>query len=78
MRNLGGGPPATSRHMSRLLRLLPSRPDRVHRVSLREDQKPTIENRIQSKVIRPCLSAGRIMTIWLRVFNPLKKISLRQ
>ena len=29
--------------MSRLLRLLPSRPDRVHRVSLREDQEPTIE-----------------------------------
>ena len=29
--------------MSRLLRLLPSRPDRVHKVSLREDQRPTIE-----------------------------------
>ena len=31
-------PPATSRHTSRLLRLLPSGPDRVHKVSLREDQ----------------------------------------
>ncbi len=30
---------ATPRHMSRLLRLLPSGPGRVHRVSLRGDQK---------------------------------------
>jgi len=30
---------ATLRHMSRLLRLLPSGPGRVHRVSLRRDQK---------------------------------------
>lgn len=29
-------PPATSRHTRRLLRLLPSGPDRVHRVVLRE------------------------------------------
>lgn len=31
-------PPATSRHMNRLLWLLPSGPDQVHKVSLREDQ----------------------------------------
>lgn len=30
--------PATSRHTRRLLRLLPSRPDRVHKLVLREDQ----------------------------------------
>ena len=30
---------ATPRHMSRLLRLLPSGPGRVHRVSLRGDRK---------------------------------------
>ncbi len=30
---------ATPRHMSRLLRLLPSGPGRVHRVSLRRDRK---------------------------------------
>ena len=30
--------------MSRLLQLLPSGPDRVHKLSLREDQRPTIEN----------------------------------
>ena len=30
---------ATLRHMSRLLRLLPSGPGRVHRLSLRRDQK---------------------------------------
>ncbi len=30
---------ATLRHMSRLLRLLPSGPGRVHRVSLRRDRK---------------------------------------
>lgn len=29
--------------MSRLLRLLPSRPDRIHKVSLRGDRKVTIE-----------------------------------
>ena len=31
-------PPATSRHMSRPLWLLPSGPDQVHGLSLREDQ----------------------------------------
>lgn len=31
-------PPATSRHMSRSLWLLPSGPDQVHDLSLREDQ----------------------------------------
>lgn len=30
--------PATSRHTRRLLRLLPSGPDRVHKLVLREDQ----------------------------------------
>ncbi len=30
--------PATSRHTSHTLRLLPSGPDRVHELSLREDQ----------------------------------------
>ena len=30
---------ATSRHMSRWLWLLPSGPDQVHQLSLREDQK---------------------------------------
>lgn len=30
--------PATSRHTSHLLRLLPSGPDRVHKLLLREDQ----------------------------------------
>jgi len=40
---IGGALPATPRHMSRLLRLLPSRSDRVHKVSLRGDRKVTIE-----------------------------------
>jgi len=40
---VGGALPATPRHMSLLLRLLPSRPDRVHKVSLRGDRKVTIE-----------------------------------
>ncbi len=33
-----GGDPATSRHTSHSLRLLPSGPDRVHELLLREDQ----------------------------------------
>ncbi len=41
--NFGGDPPATPRHMSPLLRLLPSGSDRVHKVSLRGDRKVTIE-----------------------------------
>jgi hypothetical protein len=41
--NFGGDPPATLRHMSPLLRLLPSRSDRVHKLSLRRDRKVTIE-----------------------------------
>ncbi len=40
---MGGDPSAAPRHMSRLLRLLPSRPDRVHKVSLRGDRKATID-----------------------------------
>ncbi len=43
----GGSPRATPRHMSHLLRLLPSRPGRVHKLSLRGDPKVTrgfIEN----------------------------------
>ncbi len=36
---MGAAPPATSRHMSRSLWLLPSGPDQVHDVSLREDQQ---------------------------------------
>lgn len=43
-RILGGKSPATSAHMSLLLRLLPSGPDRVHKISLREDQRLTIED----------------------------------
>ena len=43
MRVLGGALSATPRHMSPLLRLLPSRPDRVHKLSLRGDRKATIE-----------------------------------
>lgn len=35
-----GGTPATSRHTSHSLRLLPSGPDRVHELLLREDQSP--------------------------------------
>jgi hypothetical protein len=31
--------PATSRHTPRLLRLLPSGPDRVHKLVLRENQQ---------------------------------------
>jgi hypothetical protein len=41
--NFGGDPPATPRHMSPLLRLLPSGSDRVHKLSLRRDRKVTIE-----------------------------------
>jgi hypothetical protein len=41
--NFGGDPPATLRHISPLLRLLPSRSDRVHKLSLRRDRKVTIE-----------------------------------
>jgi len=37
-----GGTPATSRHTSHTLRLLPSGPDRVHELLLREDQGPII------------------------------------
>ncbi len=37
-----GGTPATSRHTSHTLRLLPSGPDRVHELLLREDQSPII------------------------------------
>jgi hypothetical protein len=43
LKMIGGDLPATPRHMSRLLRLLPSRSDRVHKVSLRGDRKVTIE-----------------------------------
>ena len=43
---LGGKSPATSAHMSQLLRLLPSGSDRVHKISLREDQRLTIEERV--------------------------------
>jgi hypothetical protein len=42
-KQIGGALPATPRHMSSLLRLLPSRPDRVNKVSLRGDRKVTIE-----------------------------------
>jgi hypothetical protein len=44
----GGALSATPRHISHLLRLLPSRSDRVHKLLLRGDQKVTIEifNRI--------------------------------
>ncbi len=35
---LGATPPATSRHTNPPLWLLPSRPDQVHGLSLREDQ----------------------------------------
>ena len=40
--SLMGGTPATSRHTSHTLRLLPSGPDRVHELLLREDQSPII------------------------------------
>lgn len=48
---LKGGNPATSRHTSHSLRLLPSRPDRVHELLLREDQAPidSISKRFASK-----------------------------
>lgn len=75
---MGGDLSATFRHMSRLLRLLPSRPDRVHKVSLRKDQKATIENatsceqlseaaRIMTKAIRICKRQTRFLTICLAV-----------
>ncbi len=40
--DIKGGTPATSRHTSHTLRLLPSGPDRVHELLLREDQSPII------------------------------------
>lgn len=48
---LRGGNPATSRHTSHSLRLLPSRPDRVHELLLREDQAPidSFSKRLASK-----------------------------
>lgn len=39
----GGSPRATPRHTSHLVRLLPSRPGRVHKLSLRGDPKVTID-----------------------------------
>ena len=36
---MGAAPPATSRHMNPPLWLLPSGPDQVHGLSLREDQQ---------------------------------------
>jgi hypothetical protein len=73
---LGGDLSATFRHMSRLLRLLPSRPDRVHKVSLRKDQKATIENaqsceqpieaaRIMTKANRICKRQNQFLANWL-------------
>ncbi len=48
---LKGGNPATSRHTSHTLRLLPSGPDRVHELLLREDQAPidSFSKRLASK-----------------------------
>lgn len=37
--NWVGALPATSRHTRRLLRLLPSGPDRIHKLVLRENQQ---------------------------------------
>lgn len=49
--------------MSRLLRLLPSRPDRFHRVSLRKDQKVTIETLLQQHTsMLGVIESARIMT----------------
>lgn len=43
-REIGGDQPATPRHTSRLLQLLPSGPGWVNNLSLRGDQKVTIDD----------------------------------
>lgn len=48
-----GGDPATSRHTSHPLRLLPSGSDRVHELLLREDQA-SIEHLQQIALLKKC------------------------
>lgn len=59
-----GGAPATSRHTSHSLRLLPSGPDRVHELLLREDQSPI------DSVVRPPPNVGTIIKHRLTDCNP--------
>jgi len=46
----GGGPASDSRRTSRLLRLLPSRPDRVHNLLSRETNGAAIERHIMPQM----------------------------
>ena len=62
---MGGGPASDSRRTSRLLRLLPSRPDRIHNLLSRETNGATIE-----RVIMPQISRHSDIDFDLRAAHP--------